>query len=166
MIHFSKGDILCDDSEAIVNPVNCVGVMGRGLALQFRKAYPDVFRLYAEACKRGKVQPGRMFVTETGALLPRYVVNFPTKRHWQEKSRMEDIEDGLDALVEWIKERKIRSISVPPLGAGLGGLDWKQVRQRIIAKMAELEGVDVTIYEPTEQPKNPMTSSQVVPTTR
>ncbi|MGL4399341.1 MAG: macro domain-containing protein [Luteolibacter sp.] len=162
MIHFTQGDILCDDSEAVVNPVNCVGVMGRGLALQFRKAYPDVFRWYAEACKRGEVQPGRMFVTETGGLLPRYVVNFPTKRHWQEKSRMEDIEDGLDALVEWTKERKIRSISIPPLGAGLGGLDWKQVRQRIIAKMENLDGVNVTIYKPTEEPKNPMPSAEAV----
>lgn len=162
MIHFTHGDILCDDSEAVVNPVYCVGVIGRGLALRFRKAYPEVFKLYAEACKRGEVLPGRMFVAETGALVPRYVINFPTKRRWQDKSRMEDLEDGLDALVLLIKERKIRSISVPPLGAGLGGLDWTEVRQRIIAKMETCDGVDVTIYEPIMETQHNSHSAEVV----
>ena len=92
MIRFTTGDILAEDAEALVNTVNCVGVMGRGIALQFKKAFPENFRVYAKACERGEVQPGRMFVFETGALTnPRYIVNFPTKRHWRGNSRIEDI---------------------------------------------------------------------------
>src|SRR5690242_6830780 len=125
MIEFKKGDLLSEDVEALVNSVNCVGIMGRGIALQFKNAFPDNFRAYAAACRRGEVQPGRMFVFETGRLLnPRYIINFPTKRDWRGKSRLEDIETGLAALAEEIRARGIRSIAVPPLGSGLGGLDW------------------------------------------
>ena len=132
MIKYKTGNILTEDAEAIVNTVNCVGVMGRGIALQFKKALPENFKAYATACKRDEVQPGRMFVYETGELTnPRYVVNFPTKRHWRGKSRMEDIQSGLKALTEVIKERNIRSIAIPPLGSGLGGLDWMQVKSQI-----------------------------------
>ena len=98
MIEYKTGDILAEDVEALVNSVNCVGVMGRGIALQFKKAFPDNFKAYASACTREKVQPGRMFVFETGYLTgPRYIINFPTKRHWRGKSRLEDIEAGLVA---------------------------------------------------------------------
>lgn len=115
MIEYKVGDILENQSEALVNTVNCVGVMGRGIALQFKKAYPENFKVYAKACKDGEVQPGRMFVFETGQLAaPRYIVNFPTKRHWRGKSRIEDIEAGLSALVELIQEKRIRSIAIPP----------------------------------------------------
>ena len=115
MIRFETGDILAEDAEALVNTVNCVGVMGRGIALQFKKAFPENFRTYAEACKRGEVQPGRMFLFETGELTnPRYIINFPTKRHWRGNSRIEDIEAGLEALGDVIRERGIRSIAVPP----------------------------------------------------
>jgi O-acetyl-ADP-ribose deacetylase (regulator of RNase III) len=107
MIRFIQGDILEADVDALVNTVNCVGVMGRGIALQFKRAFPANFKSYAAACKRGEVQPGRMFVTETGLLTgPRYIINFPTKRHWRSKSRMEDIEAGLDALYESSEERR------------------------------------------------------------
>src|ERR1035438_6237373 len=130
MIEFRSGDILKDESDALVNTVNCVGVMGRGIALQFKDAYPDNFKVYEAACKRGEVQPGRMLVFETGKLTPpRFIINFPTKRHWRGRSRIEDIENGLGALVKEIRARGIRSIAIPPLGSGLGGLDWNSVRR-------------------------------------
>jgi O-acetyl-ADP-ribose deacetylase (regulator of RNase III) len=122
MIEFKTGDILQTDAEALVNTVNCVGIMGRGIALQFKQAFPDNFKAYEAACARKEAQPGRMLVFETGFLAnPKYIVNFPTKRHWRGKSRIEDIEAGLKALVDEIRKRGIRSIAVPPLGSGLGG---------------------------------------------
>ena len=122
MIEYKTGDVLTEDAEALVNTVNCVGVMGRGIALQFKKAFPENFRAYAAACERNEVQPGRMFVFETGHVTnPRYIINFPTKRHWRGKSRIEDIEAGLAALVAEVRSRSIGSIVVPPLGSGLGG---------------------------------------------
>lgn len=141
------------EAEALVNTVNCVGVMGRGIALQFKKAFPENFKEYQAACKRQEVQPGRMFISErVGLGLPRYIVNFPTKRHWKGKSRMEDIETGLVALAADIQRLGITSIAVPPLGAGLGGLDWEQVRQRIETTLGALEDVTVMVYEPGEAP--------------
>jgi len=149
MLECKKGDILVEDAEALVNPVNCVGTMGRGLALQFKKAWPQNFKAYAEACRRREVQPGRMFVFETGQLTsPRYIINFPTKRHWRERSRMEDIESGLAALVREVRERGIRSIALPPLGSGLGGLDWAVVRPHIERAARELSDVKVGVFEP------------------
>ncbi len=149
MIQFTKGDILQDESEALVNTVNCVGIMGRGVALQFKQAFPENFKAYAAACKREEVQPGHMFVFETGRLAPpRYIINFPTKRHWRGKSRMEDVEAGLRNLVAVVRERGIRSVALPPLGAGLGGLEWKKVRARIEAVLQDLSEVDVLVYEP------------------
>lgn len=149
MIEYKTGDILSEDAEALVNTVNCVGVMGRGVALQFRNAWPGNFRSYAAACSRNEVQPGHMFVFETGrADNPRYIINFPTKRHWRGKSRIEDIEAGLDALVAEIRTRKIQSIAIPPLGAGLGGLDWRDVRPRIERALQSLQEVKVIVYEP------------------
>ncbi|MCH7823714.1 MAG: macro domain-containing protein [Acidobacteria bacterium] len=149
MIAYKTGDILGEDAEALVNTVNCVGVMGRGIALQFKKAFPENYKSYAAACKRNEVQPGRMFVSETGQLTnPRYVINFPTKRHWRGKSRMEDIDAGLLALAEEIRSRGIRSIAIPPLGSGLGGLDWPEVRSRIEAALEEFSDLDVVVFEP------------------
>jgi O-acetyl-ADP-ribose deacetylase (regulator of RNase III) len=154
MIQFLSGDILKSDAEALVNTVNCVGIMGRGIALQFKNAYPENFKAYAAACQREEVQPGRMFVFETGQLTPpRYIINFPTKRHWRGKSRIQDIESGLKALVEVIRARAIRSIAIPPIGSGLGGLDWKkQVRPLIERSLAALHDVDVFVYEPEGAP--------------
>ncbi len=149
MIEFCVGNILDAEAEALVNSVNCVGVMGRGIALQFKKVWPDNFKAYAAACRRGEVQPGRLFVFETGRLVnPRYIINFPTKRHWRSKSRMEDIEVGLRALVQEVVRRHIRSIAIPPLGCGLGGLDWEEVRPRIVQAFQGLPDVRVLIYEP------------------
>ena len=149
MIQFKSGNILDAEVEALVNTVNCVGIMGRGIALQFKQAFPKNFKAYEAACQRKAVEPGRMFVFDTGELtLPRYIINFPTKRHWRGKSRMEDIDSGLIALVEEIRARGIRSIAVPPLGSGLGGLEWSEVRPRIEAALRDLPGVNVLVYEP------------------
>ena len=153
MIRFKTGDILAEDAEALVNTVNCVGVMGRGIALQFKKAFPENFRAYAAACKRGEVHPGRMFVFETGALTnPRFIVNFPTKRHWRADSRIEDIDAGLADLARVVRERGIRSIAVPPLGSGLGGLDWRKVRPRIEAALRGFNDLDTVVFEPDGAP--------------
>lgn len=149
MIEYQTGDILEADVEALVNTVNCVGFMGRGIALQFKKVWPDNFQAYAAACHRQEVQPGRMFVFDTARLThPRYIINFPTKRHWRGKSRIEDIEAGLESLVAEIRRRGIRSIAVPPLGAGMGGLDWKEVRERIDSALGDLPDVRVVVFEP------------------
>jgi len=154
MLRFTTGDILAEDAEALVNTVNCVGVMGRGIALQFKKAFPENFRVYARACKRGDVQPGRMFVFETGALTnPRLIINFPTKRHWRGNSRIEDIEAGLKDLATVIRERNIRSIAVPPLGSGLGGLDWSDVRPRIEGALRDFNDLRVVVFEPMGAPE-------------
>lgn len=156
MIEYTHGDILHADVEAIVNSVNCVGIMGRGIALQFKKAWPENFKAYEAACKNDEVQPGRMFVFKTGQLTnPRFIINFPTKRHWRGASRMEDIESGLEALVQEINANKIKSVAVPPLGSGLGGLDWNQVRAKIESAMNALpDDVRVLVYEPKGAPEN------------
>lgn len=149
MIEYTEGDILQADAEALVNTVNCVGVMGRGIALQFKNAYPANFLQYKNACNRGDVVPGKMLIHQTGTLTnPKYIINFPTKRHWKGKSRIEDIESGLDALVKDLKELNITSIAVPPLGSGLGGLPWARVRELILQKLGSIGGLQTTVYEP------------------
>lgn len=153
MIEYRRGDILREDAEALVNTVNCVGVMGRGIALQFKDAFPENFKVYAAACKNKEVQPGRMLVFETGQLTnPRYIINFPTKRHWKGKSRIEDIDAGLKALVDTIRQYNIRSIAIPPLGSGLGGLDWSDVKPHIKATLQPLTDVRVILFEPHGAP--------------
>lgn len=148
MICFQTGDVLRAEAEALVNTVNCVGVMGRGVALQFKKAFPQNFSDYKAACDRGEVVPGKMFITERRGLdAPRFIVNFPTKRHWRGKSRMEDIESGLIALREDIDRLGIKSIAIPPLGSGLGGLHWPDVRGRIETHLNDLPGVEVIVFE-------------------
>lgn len=153
MIEYVRGNILHSEAEALVNTVNCVGVMGRGIALQFKNAYPENFDAYVSACQRKDVQPGRMFVFETGELgNPKYIVNFPTKRHWRGKSRMEDIEDGLTDLARIIERLNITSIAVPPLGSGLGGLRWEDVKPRIETALQHLSETRLSIYEPAGAP--------------
>lgn len=150
MIERTQGDLLQADAEAIVNAVNCVGVMGKGIALQFRYAYPDNYKVYRAACQRGEVRPSTMLVYEMLDLHPRYLINFPTKRHWRDKSRMEDIEAGLVALVEVVRDRAIASIAMPALGCGLGGLEWATVRPKIESAFADLPHVRVLLYEPID----------------
>ncbi len=165
MIKLTRGDILKADTEALVNTVNCVGVMGRGIALQFRKAFPECLKAYKAACDRKEVHPGKMHVCVLGRLEnPRLVINFPTKRHWKGKSKLEDIEAGLDALVELVRDRGIRSIAIPPLGCGLGGLDWEEVRSRIEDAFAGLVDIRVLVYEPKGAPAaEAMTKDRKVP---
>lgn len=162
MIEFKTGDILQADVEALVNTVNCVGIMGRGIALQFKNVFPENFKAYEAACAREEVQPGRMFVFETHTLTnPRFIINFPTKRHWRGKSRMEDIDSGLKALVGEIRARGIRSIAIPPLGSGLGGLKWADVRPRIVEALGRLNELRVIVFEPNSAPV--ATKSREVP---
>lgn len=153
MIEIAKGNILEADAEALVNTVNCVGFMGKGIALQFKQAFPANFKAYEAACQSGEVVPGRMFIFDNGRLInPRYVINFPTKRHWRGKSRIEDIRSGLRALIADVRRLNIRSIAVPPLGCGLGGLDWAKVRPLIEKAFAELPDVRVFLFEPVGTP--------------
>jgi len=153
MIEFIQGDLLASNAEAIVNTVNCVGVMGRGIALQFKNRFPDNYKFYETACKRGDVVPGKVLVYETNSIInPKYIINFPTKRHWRGTSKFEDIENGLIDLVDVIKSKKISSISVPSLGCGLGGLDWKDVKSSLISAFTDVGDVSISIYEPTGAP--------------
>ena len=164
MIEYKTGDITTEDAEALVNTVNCVGFMGKGVALSFKRAFPDNFKAYAEACERKEVQPGRMLVFETGRPAnPRYIVNFPTKQHWRAKSKMEDIDSGLRALTQEINRRGIRAIAIPPLGSGFGGLEWAEVRPRIEAALRGMNDLRVVIYEPSGALDKPVSSNRSVP---
>ncbi len=151
MLELTTGNLLEAPVEALVNTVNTVGVMGKGVALQFREAFPENFALYKAACKRNEVVPGRMFVT-TRLGNPRFIINFPTKRHWKGKSRMKDIDAGLEALVEVVRREAIESIAIPPLGCGNGGLHWNQVRLRIEEAFGALPDVSVLLFEPGGAP--------------
>ncbi len=154
MIEITEGNIIETNAEALVNTVNCVGYMGKGIALQFKKAFPENFKAYNRACNAGEVHPGKMFVFEIVALVnPKYIINFPTKRHWRGKSRLEDIEAGLQALIQEIRDRKITTVAVPPLGCGLGGLDWEEVRPMIKSAFAELPQVKVHLFPPLGAPE-------------
>ncbi|QIL01617.1 macro domain-containing protein [Sphingomonas sinipercae] len=149
MIRFARGDLLNSDAEALVNTVNCVGIMGRGIALQFKKMYPANFSSYAAACAAGEVVPGKMYVHHTGEMTnPKYIINFPTKRHWKGNSKLEDIESGLFALREELQRLKVKSVAIPPLGSGLGGLPWPAVKARIIDALESIEDVDILVFEP------------------
>ena len=149
MIEYKTGDLLAEEADALVNTVNCAGHMGAGIALQFKNAWPENFRAYAAACRDDEVQPGRMFTYETNELTPpRYIINFPTKRHWRGRSRLEDIDAGLVALAEEIRRLDLKSIAVPPFGAGLGGLSWNQVRPRIEQALGAFPDLRVVVFEP------------------
>ena len=153
MIRKATGNLLQADVEALVNTVNCDGFMGKGIALQFKQAWPGNFEAYAKACRADEVRPGQMFIWETGRMMnPRYIVNFPTKRHWRGKARMEDIRSGLRALVSDVRRLGIRSIAVPPLGCGNGGLDWENVRPLIESAFADLPNVEVRLFSPLGGP--------------
>lgn len=153
MIEFKKGNLLNADVEALVNTVNCVGVMGKGIALQFKQAFPDNFKAYSRACKSNEVLPGAMFITEISRFTnPKYIINFPTKRHWKAKSKIEDIQSGLKALIADIQRFNIKSIAIPPLGCGNGGLDWGEVHPLIERAFAQIRDVDVWLYAPAGSP--------------
>ncbi|MBO4700916.1 MAG: macro domain-containing protein [Alphaproteobacteria bacterium] len=148
MQFIQDGDIFKAETEAVVNTVNCVGIMGKGIALQFREKYPENYKSYKHACDNGKVVVGKMFVTKNGLLKPNYIINFPTKEHWRGKSKLEYIETGLDDLKLVLQKYNIKSVAIPPLGAGNGGLDWLTVKQLIIQKLNDLD-TDIIIFEPS-----------------
>lgn len=149
MIESIQGNLLQAKVVALVNTVNTKGVMGKGIALQFKHAFPNNYKAYVEACKEGQVQIGQMFIFDLGLLsMSRYIVNFPTKKHWRNPSKLEYIKSGLADLLEQIKTLGIESIAIPPLGAGNGGLPWAEVRPLIVEAFAALPEVQVLLYEP------------------
>lgn len=155
MIELVKGDLMMANVDALVNTVNCVGVMGKGVALQFKKAYPDNFKAYEKACRQRLVVPGRMFVWPTGQILgTKFIINFPTKNHWKEKSKIEYLQEGLDDLVSIVRKFNIKSIAMPPLGCGNGGLEWRVIRPLIEEKLISLKDVNILLYEPKGSPEN------------
>jgi len=169
MIEMGKGNLLKANAEALVNTVNCIGIMGKGIALQFKQAYPENFKAYEKACKAGEVQPGKMFIVPTNKMFnPKYIVNFPTKRHWRGKSRIEDIKAGLEALISEVQELGIASIAVPPLGCGNGGLNWSDVKPLTEKAFSKVPTVKVLLYEPkgAPAPEDMQIGSQSPPLTR
>lgn len=155
MITFTEGNLLESGAEALVNTVNTVGVMGKGIALMFKDKFPENFKAYEKACKSDEVQVGRMFVTQSPNLSgPRWIINFPTKKHWRNPSKLEWIREGLVDLRRVIVEKSIGSIAIPPLGSGNGGLEWTDVRPVIEAALADLPEVDVVVFEPTAKYQN------------
>jgi len=152
-VQIKSGDLLKEKTDAIVNTVNCVGVMGKGIALQFKQRWPKNFREYESASKRKEIKPGKMFIYDMGEWeKPRYIVNFPTKVHWRGDSKLEYVEDGLRDLVKEVKRLGIKSISLPPLGCGNGGLDWDDVRELIFAAFKNNPEIDVHLFEPKGAP--------------
>lgn len=166
-ISIHQGDLLSSsDTDAIVNTVNCVGVMGKGIALQFKKKWPENFRAYEKACKNNEISLGKMFIYDLGQLAsPKFIINFPTKDHWRSSSKLVDIEAGLKDLLTIIKKYNIHSIAIPPLGCGNGGLDWSDVFPLITKTFEEYPELDIHIYPPNNK-ANPNLISQNTKTTR
>jgi O-acetyl-ADP-ribose deacetylase (regulator of RNase III) len=149
MIKYIHGNLLEAQVEALVNTVNEAGVMGKGIALMFKDAFPENTHQYVSACKTGSVKVGKVFVTSNNALVgPKWIINFPTKKHWRNPSRLEWIRDGLEDLAVVILAKGIRSIAIPPLGCGNGGLDWSAVRPMIESALSGIPDLDVRIYAP------------------
>lgn len=150
MMEFVHGNLFDADVEAIVNAVNCVGVMGKGIALEFKKRFPNNFITYKAACDAGQLQIGRVFTYDNGASAkPRYIVNFPTKNHWRDASRLQDIHSGLESLAVEIDRLKISSIAIPALGCGLGGLNWQAVRKELEAALCGCKTCKIIVFQPT-----------------
>lgn len=168
-IEFRKGDMFSEPFEAIVNTVNCVGVMGKGVALEFKRRWPENFEAYKKLCKSDRLRPGQMFVFDTATMFssewPRFLINFPTKDHWRSKSKLRFVEDGLETLAVELKERGIRSVAIPPLGCGNGGLDWREVRPLIVEKLASLEDIQITVFSPWDARDEPEHSGENFPLT-
>ena len=153
MIEYRQGDLLACEAEALVNTVNCVGVMGRGIALQFKRQFPDNEKYYKAACERNGVALGEMLVYETNSMFnPKYIINFPTKQHWRSGSKLADIEMGLIDLVDIVKTNDIKTIAVPPLGCGLGGLDWHAVKPLMESAFSKVSNVNFIVFEPFGAP--------------
>jgi O-acetyl-ADP-ribose deacetylase (regulator of RNase III) len=152
-VQVKMGDLLKEETDAIVNTVNCVGVMGKGIALQFKQRWPRNFKAYETASKKEQIEIGKMFIHDLGKWeKPRFIINFPTKVHWRGDSELEYIEDGLRDLVKQVKRLGIKSISLPPLGCGNGGLDWNEVRGLIFAAFRDHPDISVHLFEPKGAP--------------
>ena len=151
-LELKHNDLLKQQADAIINTVNCVGIMGKGIALQFKKAFPENYKAYAKACKNNEVKIGKMFVYQTGFLdsniHSKYIINFPTKEHWRGNSKIEYIEEGLDDLYNVIQNFNIKTLAMPPLGCGNGGLNWSDVKKLIINKLSPIEDLILYLYEP------------------
>jgi O-acetyl-ADP-ribose deacetylase (regulator of RNase III) len=155
MIRYTTGNLLETDADALVNTVNTVGVMGKGIALMFKEAFPENFKAYAVACERGEVHVGSVFATHRSDMYgPKWIINFPTKKHWRHPSKLEWIEEGLRDLKAVIVRNGIRTVAIPPLGAGNGGLDWSSVKPRIEAVLGDLDEVDILVFEPAAKYQN------------
>ncbi len=155
MINYIQGNLLEAKTEALVNTVNTLGVMGKGIALMFKERFAANNKAYVQACNAKQVQTGKMFVTETDELMgPRWIINFPTKQHWRNPSKMEWVVEGLADLRRFLVENQVKSVAIPPLGAGNGGLDWLAVRAQIELALADLHSVDILVYEPTQAYQN------------
>ena len=157
MITFIKGDIFKSPAQVITNTVNCVGVMGAGLALQFKNRYPELFIDYKSRCDRNAVQPGVPYLFENEKV---QILNFPTKRHWKENSRLEDIEAGLKYLAKNYNEMGIGSLALPPLGCGLGGLNWLDVKALMVENLSDLIDLEVFVYEASDAKTTTITNSK------
>lgn len=153
MITYHTGNILHDQADAIINTVNTVGVMGKGLALQFKKAFPDNFNVYKKACDDKLVMTGKVLPVSLNAIsAPYYIINFPTKAHWKGNAKLEYIEQGLESLKTEVMRLELKSVAIPPLGSGLGGLQWQIVEKLITDSLAELPEVEWRIYPPQATP--------------
>lgn len=162
MIKFVEGNIFESEADALVNTVNTVGIMGKGIALQFKKAFPNNYRIYEEACKKGELSIGKLLIVNEENLVSgkKWIINFPTKTTWKKPSEYSYIEKGLDEMAKVLPDYPIKSIAIPPLGSGNGGLDWNKVKHIIDQKLSSLS-VDVIVYEPTSKIKEVMKKERV-----
>ncbi|MEO6346767.1 MAG: macro domain-containing protein [Aquaticitalea sp.] len=162
MIHYIKGDIFQSKAEALVNTVNTVGVMGKGIALQFKKAFPNNFKVYTDAYKNNALRIGKMLVVKDSNITSgeKYIINFPTKMDWRKPSEYSYIEEGLDNLIQTLEAYKIKSVAIPPLGAGNGGLEWERVKRIIEDKLRGLD-IEIQVYEPSTQIKEKLKKERV-----
>lgn len=160
---FKTGDMFAEPAEAIVNTVNCVGVMGKGVALEFKRRWPDYFKAYKRLCDAGAIRPGKMFVHEEGDMLSgrRFLINFPTKDHWRDPSRLEYIEEGLVDLVAQVERLGIATVAMPPLGCTNGGLDWATVKALLTERLSPIGGIDFVVFEPRD--RNPFDRTVAAP---
>lgn len=161
MIRYTQGNILESDATALVNTVNLVGVMGKGIALQFKNQFPHNYTLYQKACQEKAIGIGRLLVTEDQSVFgTKTIINFPTKKDWRKPSEYSYIEEGLNDLIRVIEEYRITSIAIPPLGAGNGGLIWDKVKEMIESKLSHLD-LAITVYEPTKHITEKMKAERV-----
>ncbi len=155
MLTYTQGNLLDAPVDALVNTVNEIGVMGKGIALMFKEGYPEASAEYQREAKAGRVRVGKVLAVSSNRLVgPRWIIHFPTKRHWRNPSRLEWVRDGLRDLIHVIREKRIESVALPPLGCGNGGLDWGLVRREIEAAAAEMPDVDLLVFAPTDQYQN------------